>query len=66
MPNPRYLSDADEQIQRIGETSYEPIQASSPEEADEECQKLANKYEVELEGVEQRGDDWFDCLFRGK
>jgi len=66
MPNPRdYLQDADEQMLRIGETSHEPIEADSPEDAEEECQRLASQYNVELEDVQQRGDNWFDCLFRG-
>ena len=66
MPDPRgYLQDADEQMLEIGETSYEPIEADSPEEAEEECQRLALQYDVELEDVQQRGINWFDCLFRG-
>ena len=66
MPDPReYLYDADEQMRLIGETSSEPIESNSPEEAEKECQKLANQYKIVLEGVDQRGDNWFDCLFRG-
>ena len=34
-------------------------------EAEEECQRLADRYNVELEGTERRGKNWFDCLFRG-
>ena len=66
MSNPRdYLRDADEQMLEIGETSHEPIEAQTREEAEEECQRLADQYKVELEDVQRRGRNWFDCLFRG-
>ncbi|NEP13902.1 MAG: hypothetical protein F6K14_27620 [Symploca sp. SIO2C1] len=33
----------------------EPVEASNHDEAEEECQKLASEYGVELFGVEERG-----------
>lgn len=61
-----YLSDPEQEAIEIGETSYEPIQAEDPEEAEEICEELATEYGLHLEGVDQRGSKDFDCLFRGR
>ncbi|HAG85138.1 MAG TPA: hypothetical protein DCL61_29310 [Cyanobacteria bacterium UBA12227] len=61
-----YLRDPDEQMKAIAETSSEPVQASNKSAAKKKCKDLANKYDLHLEDVEQRGSNWFDCLFRGK
>ncbi len=61
-----YLQDPDEQMEAIAFTCSEPVQANNQAKATEKCEKLANQYNLHLEGVEKRAAKWFDCLFRGK
>jgi hypothetical protein len=60
-----YMIDPDEQVERLGRVSSEPVQASDYDDATQQCEDLADSYGVTLEGVDKRGDDWYDCNFRG-
>ncbi len=57
-------------MEAIAFTCSEPVQANNQAnnqaKATEKCEKLANQYNLHLEGVEKRAAKWFDCLFRGK
>ncbi|MGB7439958.1 MAG: hypothetical protein WA919_02735 [Coleofasciculaceae cyanobacterium] len=66
MSQPReYLPDPEQEIAEIAETSYEPIQADSQEEAEEICEELASEYGLQLEGVNRQTKKGFDCLISG-
>lgn len=63
MASPRYLPDPEEQMQNMGSFDSEPVEAENRDEAEQECQELADSYGVELVDVEQRDSNWWDCIF---
>ena len=63
MPDPRYLSDPEEDAENMGSFDTEPVAARNRKEAEQECRSLASEYGVELVDVEQRGKNWWDCIF---
>lgn len=63
MADPRYLPDPEEKVQNMGSFDSEPVEANNRNEAEQECQSLASEYGVELVDVEERGSNWWDCIF---